>query len=102
MSPQRKKDVSKILSTYESTKRLATPPLVLRESSENFYKPPITASSTLKNRRMISTASTNKESRNTDNMIRMQRTGWSERIGLPISKYNETVFPRYKILFEHL
>jgi hypothetical protein len=27
---------------------------------------------------------------------------WNERIGLPISTFNEKVFPKYKILFEDL
>lgn len=30
------------------------------------------------------------------------RKNWNERIGLPISTYNEDVFPKFKILFEHL
>ena len=29
-------------------------------------------------------------------------SNWNARIGLPISTYNEKVFPKYKILFEHL
>ena len=32
---------------------------------------------------------------------RIQRN-WNDRIGLPISTFNEKVFPRYRILFEHL
>jgi hypothetical protein len=30
------------------------------------------------------------------------RSTWNPRIGLPISQYNEKVFPKYKILFEDL
>ena len=29
-------------------------------------------------------------------------SSWNDRIGLPISTCNEKVFPKYKILFEHL
>ena len=27
---------------------------------------------------------------------------WDKRIGLPLSKYNESVFPKYRVLFEDL
>lgn len=39
MSMDRKKEVSFILKSYDSTKRLATPQIVLRESTEDFKKP---------------------------------------------------------------
>jgi len=36
----------------------------------------------------------------------MNKTGgfgpWNARIGLPISTYNEKVYPKYKITFDHL
>lgn len=51
----------------------------------------------------MSTATTKFSTRSSAaDLIRAQKPGWSDRIGLPISTYNETVFPRYKILFEDL
>lgn len=105
MSPKRKKEVKGLLQSYEATKRLASPQIQFRESyvgpdgKGTPFRPSLTASTN--SRRFMSTAST-KVSRNSENIMRLQKTGWSERIGLPISKYNETVFPRYKILFDHL
>ena len=29
-------------------------------------------------------------------------SSWNARIGVPISTYNEKVYPKYKILFDHL
>eukprot|EP00347_Sterkiella_histriomuscorum_P008727 403343983 len=101
MSTKRKREVSEILQNYEATKRFATPPIMYRTGTD-YRNKPVTASSTFTNKRMLSTASTNKGSRNSDKNMRLQKTGWSERIGLPISTYNQTVFPRYKILFDHL
>jgi len=101
MSPERRESVSEMLQTYDSTKRLKTPPVEYRSSNLGMVKPRTANTAYSKNRRLISTAST-KISRNSDNLIRLQKTGWSDRIGLPISTYNEKVFPRYRILFEHL
>ena len=92
-----------MLKSYNSEKRLKTAPVQLRESVDDVTlapRRPMTSYNTIAQRQ--STNSSTKGSRNSIDMIRMQKTGWSERIGLPISTYNESVYPRYKILFDHL
>jgi len=87
------------VNTYDSTKRIASPPFEFRSNDFKMKKP--MSAKTIVNQRFIATAST-RNSMNSDNVMRLQKTGWSERIGLPISTYNENVYPRYKILFDHL
>ena len=54
------------------------------------------------NKRMMMSTATTKFSTGSADLIRISKPGWSDRIGLPISRYNEVVYPRYKILFEDL
>ena len=61
----------------------------------------MTASAISNSNRLLSTASS-KATRNSDILLRNTKTGWSERVGMPISTYNEKVHNRYKLMFEHL
>ena len=56
----------------------------------------------MSHKRFTSTATTKFSTGSGADLIRISKPGWSDRIGMPISTYNEVVFPRYKILFEDL
>jgi hypothetical protein len=43
-----------------------------------------------------------RSAKNSQSLKNLNPGNWNERIGLPISTYNEKVFKHYRLMFDHL